>query len=167
VGNGFTARGSSTGPDRLYLSNGGTDTILDVLTLAGCALAETPWQQNLVLRFADGQRHDRGFSGFDLGEVPWTPDWPAEKAFFLAVIDTAIGRHGWDRLRYDPPYVAGYLGAYREMLIGFTPVPVEGPGWGDWRKAPPPEQLTLCPTHFLYQGEFGCRLCDTWLQPID
>jgi hypothetical protein len=61
MGNGFTAHGSSTGPDELYLSNGGTDAFLDVLTLSGCALAETPWQQNLVLHFADGHRYDRGF----------------------------------------------------------------------------------------------------------
>ncbi|GII27242.1 hypothetical protein [Planotetraspora mira] len=76
------------------------------------------------------------------------------------MIDMASGRHGWDRLRYDPPYVAGSLGTYRAMLTGFTPVPVERPSWGDWRKAPPPDLLTLCPRHLICQGEFGCRLCD-------
>jgi hypothetical protein len=58
-----------------------------VLTLAGCALAHTAWTQNLVLHFADGHRLSRGASGFDLDELPWTPGWRDEKAFFPAIID--------------------------------------------------------------------------------
>jgi hypothetical protein len=166
MGNSFTARGSSAGLDELYLSNGGTDVFFDVLTLAGCHLAETPWQQNLVLLFADGHHDSRGFSGFDLVEIPWTADWSAERAFFLRLVDAALGRHGWDRLRYDPPRVAGHLGTYREMVSAFTPLPVDAPDWGDWRLAPSPDLLARCRAHDLYQGYFGCRLCDAWLQPV-
>ena len=36
------------GPE-LHLSNGSTDVLFDVLTLAGCHLARTPWQQHLTL----------------------------------------------------------------------------------------------------------------------
>jgi hypothetical protein len=76
---------------------------LDVLPLAGCHLAATPWQQSLVLLFADGHRDARGFSGFDLAEIPWTAAWSAERAFFLRVIDAALGRHGPWSVGYMPP----------------------------------------------------------------
>lgn len=122
MGNRFTAHGSSAERDELHLSNGGTDVLFDVLTLAGCDLAETAWEQNLVLYFADGHRLGMGTSGFDLSDLPWTAKWRAEKAFFLRMIDTAASRHGWDRLRYDPPYAAGWLAVYHAMLAGFVPV---------------------------------------------
>ncbi|RKR89494.1 hypothetical protein BDK92_3846 [Micromonospora pisi] len=165
MANRFTAYAATTGPGDLYLSNGGTDVFFDVLTLAGCHIAETPWQQNLVLLFADGHRYGRGFSGFDLSEIPWTADWPAEKSFLLRVLDVALTGHGWHRLRYDPSHIAGQLARYREMVAAFPPVPVEVSQWGDWRSAPAPALLTRCPEHDLYEGEAGCRLCDPSIQP--
>jgi hypothetical protein len=167
VSNSFTADGSPPGAG-LRLSNGGTDVFFDVLTLAGSALAETAWEHNLVLHFADGHRVSRGASGFDLGELPWTSNWRAEQAFFLTMIDTALGRHGWDRLRYDPPYATADLAAYRAMVAQFKPVPVttRSPDWGDWSTAPGPELLARCPAHDVVRGELGCRLCDPEIQPI-
>jgi hypothetical protein len=166
VSNLFTADGSPPEGPGLRLSNGGTDVLFDVLTLAGCALAETGWEHNLVLHFADGHRLGRGVSGFDLSELPWTGDWQAERAFFLRMIDTALNRLGWDLLRYDPPGAAASLTAYRAMVAQFTPVPVTSPSWGDWRTAPPQELLLRCPAHGLFQGELGCRLCDPDIAPI-
>jgi hypothetical protein len=167
MGNRLTAYAASGGPPgSLYLSNGSTDVFFDVLTLAGCHVAETPWQRNLVLMFADGHRYARGCAGFDLGEIPWTADWPAEKAFLLRVLDIALARYGWHQLRYEPVLAAGQLGRYREMVAEFTPEPVDAPRWGDWRSAPAPTLLTRCPEHDIYQGEAGCRLCDPELQPI-
>jgi hypothetical protein len=61
------------------MSNGSTDVFFDVLTLAGCDLARTAWEQNLVLFFADGHRVGMGASGFDLAELPWTGSWPASR----------------------------------------------------------------------------------------
>jgi hypothetical protein len=167
VSNSFTAGDSAPGTG-LRLSNGGTDVLFDVLTLAGCDLAETAWDHNLVLHFADGHRVSRGASGFDLGELPWTSDWPAEKAFFLRIIDAALGRHGWDRLSYQPPFAADSLAAYRAMVAQFRPVPVStaSPDWGDWTTAPRPELLVRCLVHGLFQGDLGCRLCDPEIQPI-
>jgi hypothetical protein len=166
VGNRFTAYGSSAELTELRLSNGGTDVFFDVLTLAGCDLAETPWEQHLVLHFADGHRLGMGMSSFDLGDLPWTASWAAEKAFFLKMIDAAAGRRGWDQLLYAPPYAATWLAAYRTMVEGFVPVPAMAPGRADWLTAPRAEWLARCRFHGLYQGELGCRLCDPSLQPI-
>ena len=164
MGNIFTADGT-TGPPDLDLTNGGTDVFYDVLTLAGCVIAQTPWQRNLVLRFADGHRLGRGCDGFDLAELPWTSDWPAEKAFLDQLIALALTRHGWDRLNYDPPYAIQYLTRFREMLAGYTPVPEPTPNWGDWRLLPAAALTAECDTHSLYVGEYGCRLCDEYIQP--
>jgi hypothetical protein len=161
VANRFTASGHG----EVRMSNGSTDVFFDVLTLAGCDLASTAWEQNLVLYFADGHRAGRGDSGFDLAELPWTSNWPAEKQFFLRLIDAAAGRHGWDRLRYDPPSAAAQLAAYRSMLASYTPVPSAMPGRPDWGQAPAAAELARCPSHDLCQGELGCRLCDPSIQP--
>ena len=160
MGNLFTAD-ESTGPRELSLSNGGTDVFFDVLTLAGCAIAGTAWERNLVLSFADGHRWSRGTAGFDLAELPWSEDWPAEKAFLDRVIGMALTRHGWDRLRYDPPFVAQYLTRFREMLAGYTPAPRSD----DWLVSPDTALTVKCETHHVYVGEYGCRLCDESIQP--
>lgn len=89
-----------------------------------------------MLYFADGHRLGRGTSGFDLSDLPWTTNWRAEKAFFLRMIDTAASRHGWDRLRYDPPYAVGWLAVYYAMLAGFVPVLAAVPDLPNWRTAP-------------------------------
>ncbi|WP_282761175.1 hypothetical protein [Actinoplanes sandaracinus] len=108
----FRTDGTRGGP-MLDLSNGGTDVLFDVLTLAGCHLARTPWEQHLILMFATRHRGDRGTAGFDLTELPWTANWPAEKAFFLAVLDLAVARHRWDELDYDPPHAHDYVRTVR------------------------------------------------------
>jgi hypothetical protein len=165
MANMFTADGSA-GPPGLDLSNGGTDVFFDVLTLAGSPIAETPWERNLVLHFADGHRWSRGLAGFDLGDLPWTGDWPAEKAFLDRMIGLALSRHGWDRLAYDPPYATRYLTTFREMIAGYTPVPQAAPAWGDWSVPPAPAMVVRCEIHDVFVGELGCRLCDPSLQPI-
>ncbi|XVQ10067.1 hypothetical protein ACQP1W_47395 [Spirillospora sp. CA-255316] len=168
MGNRFTVHGTQADEDDLYLTNGGTDVFFDVLTLAGSAIAASPWERNLVLFFADGHRHSRGLDGFDLSALPWTADWPAEKAFLLALLAKAMTRHGWHLLTYDPPYALDYLRRYRAMVDGLAaPVPVRRP-WrlGDWRVPPPAEFLERCPAHGIYQGQLGCRCCDPQIQPL-
>ena len=151
------------GPE-LALSNGGTDVLFDVLTLAGCHLARTTWEQHLILMFATGHRAGRGMSGFDLIELPWTEDWPGEKAFLLSVLDLAAGCHRWDELGYDPPYARDHVTRYRDMVAGFTPHSApscEGPDGVDWSARLDPEDVLRCERHGLYVGSYpGCRLGD-------
>ena len=163
MGNYFGVDETPGGPG-LGLSNGGTDVLFDVLTLAGCHLARTTWEQHLILMFATVHRDDRGMSGFDLVDLPWTADWPAEKAFFLTVLDLAAGRYRWDELGYDPPYAQGHVTRYRDMVAGFTPRPAlsaAGPDGVDWSASPDPDGLRPCERHGLYVGYYtGCRLGD-------
>jgi hypothetical protein len=162
MGNAF---GTVDGAERLHLGNGSTDVFFDVMTLAGCALADTPWRHNLTLMFADGHRLDRGFSGFDLAELPWTSRAADEHVFLRALVSIALGRHGWHHLNYDPPYIAGQLREYHRLILGFAAVPNPGSRYGDWTVPPDPAGLEPCPRHGIYVGTLGCRLCDTWIQP--
>jgi hypothetical protein len=166
MGNSFgTAEDLSS--DRLLLSNGGTDVFFDVMTLAGCALADTPWQRNFTLLFADGHRFSRGFSGFDLAELPWTVQAAQEHDFVKAVVASALSKRGWHLLTYDPPFIAGQLRSYEEMASCFAPVPNPTSQYGDWTRAPAPAEIEPCPDHGIFVGEYGCRLCDTSIQPSE
>jgi hypothetical protein len=138
------------GSERLYLSNGGTDVFFDVMTLL----------------FADGHRADRGFSGFDLTELPWTTQAAGELAFVDAVVAKAQDRHGWQLLNYDPPFIADHLRGYRLLVHGFTPTPNPTSPYGDWTRGPASAELDRCPQHAVYVGSLGCRLCDTWILPL-
>jgi hypothetical protein len=165
VGNWFSTD-HTVGAPGLDLSNGGTDVLFDVLTLAGCRLASTPWSQNLVLSFADGQRIGRGDSGFALVDLPWTDDWAQQKVFFLDLLALAAEQYGWERLAYDPPYAVDYVNRFRELLAEFTPTLGLVANGKDWRLPPSPELLARCPRHDLYVVQFGCLLCDHEIQPI-
>lgn len=160
VGNRFTATGTTAAAgDNLKMSNGSTDVFLDVLTLAGSAEAATAWQQNLVLHLADSHRFGRGDAGFDLTDLPWTTDWPAEHAFLLGVIDRALTGHRWDQLGYQPPHVTEQLRIYRAMVAGFTPTPAPRSPFGNWTIPAPRDETNRCPDHQLLVGQAGCRLC--------
>ncbi|MFI6517717.1 hypothetical protein ACIBF1_19325 [Spirillospora sp. NPDC050679] len=169
MGDFFTDRTSDAPHAELSMSNGAIDVFLDVLTLAGSRLARGAWEQHLVLYLADGQRVDRGVVGFDLGDLPWTDDCAAEKRFLLAVVDLALSGYGWERLSYHPARVEEDLTVFRSMVAAHTPVPsspeyLERPTLGayyqpDWRVAPDPDLLALCPLHDVCTGAFGCRIC--------
>jgi hypothetical protein len=150
--------------DRLYLSNASTDVFFDVLTLAASPLANTPWQQNLALLFADGHRFSRGVSGFDLADLPWTVEEPQEHAFLKAVIASALTSHNWHLLSYAPPLITDQLRTYQHLVDSYVPTPNPASQYGDWTVPPPPAQLALCAKHPIYMGEAGCRLCDTSIQ---
>lgn len=148
----------------VYMSNGDTDVFCDVIALAGCSLARTVWQQHLLVHFCDLERFSSGTSGFDLAELPWTPDYRTEHDFFLAVLDRADHQIGWERLHYTPS-IDHILAAFTQMLTLFRPRSSIACALGDWTVAPKPYLLDKCLRHGLFQGEFGCRLCDTWTQP--
>lgn len=127
MGNTFGA-----GDDRLYLSNGGTEVFVEVLTLAASALAARDWDYRFagLLALQDQSVMGRGAVGFDLGELDWggsDEERAAAKGFVLRVLGLAERRHRWDELGYEPPHAAAYLTRFREIVEAFEP-PVSAPG---------------------------------------
>src|SRR5437763_747484 len=89
----------------VQMSNGLTSVFVSVLSLAASELAETDRQRQFAAWFAS---HDQGVFGlgsvgFDVSELPWSPDALADdRDFVLRAIDAAKARRGWQRLGYEP-----------------------------------------------------------------
>lgn len=98
--------------------------------------------------------------------MPWTTQAADELAFVDAVVAKAQDRHGWQLLNYDPPFIADHLRAYRQLVNAYTPMLNPTSPYGDWTRTPASAELDLCPQHAVYVGALGCRLCDTWIQPV-
>lgn len=84
------------GSTPLQMSNGLTSIILDVLVIAGSDLA-TEWEKKIVywLALHDQSLNGIGCVGFDIEEMGWErDDFDTQKRFILAIIDSALGRHG-------------------------------------------------------------------------
>ncbi|TDC28008.1 hypothetical protein E1265_00265 [Streptomyces sp. 8K308] len=110
----------------VYLSNGGTEVLVDVLTLAVAELACRRWhfRFGMLIATQDQSMWGRGAVGFHLSELDWgaTPvEWATNRRFVLDVVGLAAARHRWDELGYDPPHASADLAEYREIVAAFDP----------------------------------------------
>lgn len=149
----------------LQMSNSTTSVVLDVLVIAGCDLAATPWEQKLVYWLAqhDQTRSGLGCVGFDIRDLGWIADeLEAQKQFVLRMIDAALARRGWERLPFTPgeERVMPALERLRE-LVGEV-------AWSASQAVWVPSELPAhgsCEVHRVYLHETGCILCND--APID
>lgn len=60
----------------------------------------------------------RGNVGWAVDEMPWGPDASVDKEFFLALIDTALRRVGWNRLggAINEEFQVRFLTEFRSMI---------------------------------------------------
>jgi hypothetical protein len=119
--------------DDMYLTNGGTEVFVEVLTLAVSELAVRPWELRFaaLLAWQDQNVLGRGTVGFDLAELDWgatAEERAAARAFVLRVVDLAARRHRWEELGYEPPYAPGHLRRFREIVEAFEPPAAVPPG---------------------------------------
>ncbi|MHB1556886.1 MAG: hypothetical protein ACYC61_05320 [Isosphaeraceae bacterium] len=148
----------------IQMSNGLTSVFISVLSLAASALAESDWQREFAAWFAS---HDQGVCGlgvvgFDISELPWSPEaFVCDREFVLRVIDAAKTRAGWERLGYEPreEWVQACLDRFRAMVESFDLGHACRSESGVWRYARP-AHLVLCPVHRVYQHQRGCVLCN-------
>jgi hypothetical protein len=148
----------------LDMSNGGTDVVLSVLTLAGTALATTDWERRFVAWLAE---HDQAFFGlgvvgFDLDTVPWGEEWPAHKDFFLRVIDLARSGFRYGDLGYDPPFVKAQLVKLRSIVESVNEAVVSALALPFEHLEEPVER---CEDHDVYRHAYGCILCSDEVPP--
>ena len=105
--------------DSLLISNGLTAVLINALAMAGTSVANTRREKDLIAWLA---RHDQKFmgngsAGFNLSEMPWGADFESEKRFWLAVIDAAMTKVGWEifgDISHEKPI--GHLTRLREMF---------------------------------------------------
>ena len=160
MGNRITNKkaGDDTG---LKMSNGATAVLISVLLLSGSDLASTQWERELVCWLAERDQSIIGVGvvGFDLDDIAWNREtFLEQKAFFLKMIDTALTRHRWNALDYDPPFVEGQLKQLRTMVENYRLEFVEpGKEWDWWLKA---DGFDKCPIHQVYLHAEGCAICN-------
>ncbi|MFB6554983.1 hypothetical protein [Streptomyces sp. NPDC056405] len=150
------------GGDTLYLSNGGTAVLADVLTLAVSALAERPWDHRFAALVAlqDQSMMGHGAVGFDLADLDWgatAEERTAAKTFVLEVLDLAARRYRWDELDYEPPFAEGYVRRFREIVAAFDPADADP---GD--ELPDIPLVACCVRHRVLSGLpywEGCAFC--------
>ena len=75
MGNIFSFRRDDSPENQISISNLGTDVLLDILVLAGSALAETDSEKRLIVWLAEHSRRiGTGTVGFCIADMPWAPE---------------------------------------------------------------------------------------------
>jgi hypothetical protein len=153
------------GSEPVYMSNGLTSVFFDVMSLAGSALAETPWEQRLAYWIVE---HDQTFVGvgcvgFDVADMGWTAQgFEAQKAFVVKVVDAALARRGWERLRYMPrsETIDEALDGFRKLVEAFPAEAVGRPVSEGWVPGSLP-RFGTCDRHGVFLHEhWHCIICN-------
>jgi hypothetical protein len=155
----------------LSMSNSYTSVVILTIALSGSALAEYEWQKELVIWFAE---HDQsvigeGVVGFDIDDIPWTPDkFDEEKSFLLNVIDEAINKQRWEQLWFEPgEHIFEFLSTFRELINSFHSDWIIEHGnkqWKDGHCEPEdyiiPTGFPKCKKHDVLEYWGGCVICN-------
>lgn len=145
----------------LKASNGGMAVLSSVLLLAGSDLACTPWEIDFMRFLAETDQDIFGIGvvGFDLiDDIAWFQrEFQQQKDFFLETVDTAIRRHHWELLDYDPPFAKSQLEDLHLLveLIQIDHVPTEN----EWDLKWPTSVPEKCQKHEIYLHQYGCLIC--------
>jgi hypothetical protein len=114
-------------------------------------LAETDRQREFAAWFASNDHGVFGLGtvGFDLSELPWSPEtFAADREFVLRVIDAARARMGWERLGYRlrEERLQPSLDQFRALVEAFGIEHASGVQDADWPYGRP-TQLVRCPVY--------------------
>lgn len=157
------------GSVNVQMSNSLTSVLFDVLALAACDLARTPWEHKLAYWLVqhDQGRTGLGMVGFDISDLGFSTDEFAEQtSFIVSVIDAALNRHGWDRLPFSPyeENLFDALNKFRALVLSFPESEVVATSLFGWVPNDSPE-FGRCEVHQVYLHELGCIICND--PPID
>ncbi len=170
MANQFGIRRGSTGGDCISITNGGTDVLINVLTLACAARAKTESEKRLAVWIAEhDQTIGRGIVGFDLDAMPWDPEtFESDRRFMVDVIDTASLKTGWELLCYSPneDYVTVWLRWFKRGFLRLKASDIRPailPEWLEGQEEDDPAQCGFprCEKHGIYLTYLGCQVCNS------
>ena len=156
----------------LSMSNGCTDVLLDVLVLAGSALAEKDSEKEQVVWLA---QHDQnvvglGTVGFDITEMPWTKaDFASQQVFMLRCIAAAREKLWWEKLEYEPheELLMPQLDTFESFIRSMTEELVDENERLEWLAEaddddPQLNGFPVCRKHQVLRSWCGCRFCTVY-----
>ncbi len=151
--------------EQVQMSNSSTQVFITALALSASALAQNDAQKTLAVWIG---AHDQsvfgiGMVGFDVSEMPWVINAIDEdKAFWLAVIEGARAKLGWERWNYTPreDWLFSHLENLSVLIQAFQPPDICDDQDRVWSFTPRPKIFDLCQRHQLYRHDNGCLLCN-------
>lgn len=165
----FSFRRDDASEEQISISDLGTDVLLDVLVLAGSALAETESQKRLTVWLAE---HDRkigsGSVGFCIANMPWDAEsFEDDRRFMVRVTDAASQKTGWQKLNYWPnaERLMPMLGWFRKCFMRLKPADIDPKYLTAWLSGLDDDDPTLagfpkCEKHGALLTWCGCRICN-------
>ena len=152
---------------RVHVSNAGTSVLFDLLAVAACASAGSDWEKSFALFCCDSTRVGMGMDGFDLDELPFSPEsWPEQRAFVLRALAEAATQFRGDELDVAPTPMDRSLAELTALVASYEPsFPPRPPVWR-WPEVLKSEELRQCAEHHVFVGRFGeCRFCRPDMDP--
>lgn len=158
--------------EKMSLSNGYTDVLIQTLALAASSLASSLREKEMTVWLV---QHDQsvlgsGMAGFSLSDIPWNKTaFDSEKAFWLKTVDLALAETGWEKLGYTPgEHTPRILCDFKRMMEAFDLEninPEAGLKWREFAAAEygSPMHFSLCPRHGILLHWRGCILCNAGL----
>ena len=148
----------------LKMNNSLTSIFVDVLVLSGSHLASTEYERDLVVFIASADQNVYGIGtvGFDLREMPWSPEhFEPQRSFLLKSVEAAMARTGWDRLSYQPneDWLFESLQSF-EGLIRLMSVHDVDPSAREKWLADNSRSDQLCHKHNALTHSGGCVICN-------
>ena len=169
MSNTFSLNNEAPQEQWLNMSNGATDTFLDLMVLAGSFLAETDAEKELIVWLSE---HDQnyvgdGAVGFELTEMPWqTAEFESQKQFLMKAADMAENGGFTEKLSYqlDMEYMKPYFSKFRDIVMKMSADMVDEESHTEWLAAadsddPVRNGFPHCEHHGILLSTFGCRLC--------
>jgi len=103
-----------------------------------------------------------GVVGFDLDDLGWDASCiERERAFLLAVLQSALRHEGWSLLTYAPPpeLTEDNLRKLRRLLVDYVLPPTPGARAWAWQEQAP-ASFTPCARCGVYLHIAGCVVCN-------
>ncbi len=158
-------------PDEIIsISDRGTDAMLNILLLAGAALAQTDHQKRLMVWLAE---HDRkaggGNGGFYLEDMPFVAEsFEQDRQFMVNVVDAASRKTGWEKLYYKPneEHLRPMLGWFRKRFMRLKFSDIKPDAYDFWlgemdEDDPALNGFPCCKEHGIFLSWIGCQICNS------
>jgi len=106
----------------LSMSNGGTDVFMDILASTNYHLLVDEHDNKLVkwiLNHHEARMGD-GFSGFDIGKMPWAKDnFYEDRDKLISIINKMKNKANWTGLGYEPneKILYGFINQFIDLLL--------------------------------------------------